>query len=529
MLVSEAVKAAITPCNADFGAGVYRVLSDAGEATAHRHPDVQTALVRLVDLIRTLCAPGMGWPSDRPQTCENILPYVSEEAEELLNQLQKAPPPATPRFGAIHSPILTPQSAAHYFLRDLITACLWSITASSYEAMRLLEGVTATFAMSPPWQGVRLLPVLRFENPEMAWDLDAVTQSPTASMPLAGTAQFALAEGDLDGQSRTVHQWLQLLWQEIERYQPTLRRLRQGWQIALRLPQQPWHQGRLSLDLQLVGLPPEPDRPSAFTTAPLLLSGKVLPEKVLPGNGVSGNTAEPFTPPPDTLLEFTDPDWNASFQNQALSAFPLSLPAVEPLDAETALLALVKMAQERMVRAQAPGLFSVALAPLLTLHRLWLCWRWFVLQPDTPLMQLMGGVSAHCLSPYQGWAAGILQAHLSLTLQHDGGQQCLDLGTGTWRAPKAELSQDSLLVMQAQGPWGNQIWPSHVLKAELIGALWQASPVLKLLWEGTSVALTGVSPADTALSSEADPEGTTLSHIHLQMDLTFSSQIGLGV
>lgn len=525
MPVSEAAKTAVTFHSSDFGTGVYRVLSAAGEGVtpAYGQP-TQAALIRLVDLIRTLCAPGMGWPSDRPQTPENILPYVSEEAEELLNQLQKAPAlaPKTACFGAIHRPVLTPQSATtHHFLRDLLTACLWSITASSYEAMRLLEGVTAKFAVPSLGQGVRLLPVLRFESPEMAWSLDMVTQAPiTADMALTETAQFALADGDLDGQSRDVHQWLQLLWQEVERYQPTLRSLRQGWEVALLLPQQPWHQGRLSLDLQLVGLPPEPEMSPALTAAVPLLSGSPVEQLQTPW-------------PLDALLEFTDPDWNASFQNQALSAFPLSLPSLEALDgleAEKALLALVTVAQARMVRAQAPGLFSVALAPLLTLHRLWLCWRWLVLQPDTPLMQLMGGILARCLSTSQGWVTGILQAHLSLTFQQDSVQRCLDLGTGIWCSPRAELAQGSLLVMQVQGPWGDQIWPSDVLKTELIAALWQASPVLQLLWEGTSVILTtGGSLADPALRPEPAQEDTTSVHIHLQMDLTFSPQTDLGV
>ncbi|NJN22905.1 MAG: hypothetical protein HC812_19195 [Leptolyngbya sp. RL_3_1] len=252
----------------DFDAGVYRVLHATPGATLQPPPPaVQTALARLVGVIRTLCTPGQGWPSDRPQTPENLLPYVSDEAEELLDQWQQVTALAgdPPAFEQIHGPILAPDlscdrpTSDHRPLADLCSACLWGITASSFEAMRYLEGVAATVERSGPWPGVRLAPCLDFESPTLGWSLDIVTQALlTAGMALPDTALIALTADDLKAQPRTGQQWVHRLWQTIEQQQPMLRSLRQGWEIALLLPHQDWCQGRLTLRLKLVGLPQQP-------------------------------------------------------------------------------------------------------------------------------------------------------------------------------------------------------------------------------------------------------------------------------
>jgi hypothetical protein len=453
----------------------------------------------------------MGWPSDRPQTPENILPYVSEEAEELLEQLQQAPVNATPVLGQMHRLILTPglnrdrPVTDYHLLADLLAACLWGITASSYEAMRLLEGVTAAVPSvdSESWQGVRLLPCLCFESPTLSWTLDIVTQAPVVAQALEGKVQVALTVDDLDPQPRPVHQWLQLLWQAIDQCQSPLRSLRQGWDVALLLPQQPWHQGRLSLDLRLVGLPQVSDGNS--------LVPPMTP--ALPG-------AEPALPAPphlNTLLQFTDPAWVTSFNDQVLSALPLP----NTLNADP-LLTLVTAAQAAMERTQSPGPLAPALATSVMLQHLWPRWRWLALQPDTPLMQLMGGVPTACLSAHQTWTAGTLQAGLSLKLRQGETHWQLDLGTGTWRTPSAELPPGTLLMLPEGGPWATQIWPWEALKAELIAALEQGSPAFRLLRAGTMVILNPGLP----LTAKTDPqkaiqETDTPVQIGLQLEITF--------
>ncbi len=505
----------------DLRAGVYQVLDTAGSFSPPPRPTspaTQAALARLVGLMRTLCTPGMGWPSDRPQTPENILPYVSEEIEELIDQLQQATHgPAIQPLWPIHSPLLNPGLGGdrpipvtdHHLLANLFAACLWGVTASSYGAMGLLEGVAATVDLDAPtpWQGIRLVPCLCLASPAITWTLDVVTQAPiTPTVGLPDTARITLTGNDLDPQPRTVQQWLVLLWDALEQHQPSLGTLRQGWDITLLLPSHDRCQGRLTLDLKLVGLSqPETDI-SAFVPAAPLLSGAAMRPDM------------PSEPPPPLhqLLQFTQPDWVIAFNNQVLSALPLSLPA---LDAVELPLVLATVAHDRMVRTQTPSLFSPALGLMpISLQYLWPRWRWLALQPDTPLISLMGGLSAACLSANQAWTAGLLQARLSLQLQQGSTHWHLDLNTGEWWDPEAEPLPGAVFRMPEGGPLATQVWPWEALKMHLVDALCQASPALRLLWAGTTVNLAA------NMAPVHDPTAVAMAPITIGLGLTITFQ-----
>jgi hypothetical protein len=481
----------------DFGAGVYRVLHVTQGVTPPPQPPppaVQVALARLVGVIRTLCTPGQGWPSDRPQTPENLLPYVSDEAEELLDHWQQGagldgdgqrsvPKDHRPALGQTHSPILVPDLSRNLPdprpLADLCSACLWGITASSYEVMRFLEGVEATVKISEavPWSGVRLAPCLCFESPGLDWTMDIVTQALlTEGTDLPDTALIALTADDLVAPPRTGQQWIHRFWQAIEQQQPLLRSLRQGWEITLLLPHQDWCQGRLTLGLKLVGL--SQPHLADYALAPSALTAPQL----------SG--FRPQSPPHLTSrLQFTQADWLDRFHDQVLSALPLS----PGISAPSPLLTLVTIAHERMVRTQSPQLFSPALGTTpITLQMLWPRLRWLALQPDTPLMPLLGGVAAAYLSPGQYWTVGLLQARLSLQLQQDATFWWLDLSTGEWHTPTESPPPGTVLKMAADGPLAPlaaQVWPWEAFQAELIATLCQESPALRVLWAGTTVRL----------------------------------------
>jgi hypothetical protein len=241
-------------------------------------------------------------------------------------------------------------------------------------------------------------------------------------------------------------------------------------------PLQDWCQGRLTLGLKLVGLP-QPHL-ADYALAPSALTAPQLP-------GFS-----PQSPPSLTSrLQFAEADWLDCFHDQVLSALPLS----PQISAPSPLLTLVTIAHERMVRTQSPQLFSPALGTTpVTLQTLWPRWRWLALQPDTPLMPLLGGVAAAYLSPGQHWTVGLLQARLSLQFQQDATCWWLDLSTGEWHTPTAKLPPGTVLKVTADGPLASlasQVWPWEAFQAELIATLCQESPALRLLWAGTTVRL----------------------------------------
>jgi len=130
-------------------------------------PAVQTKIDALGHVLQTLRAADSGWPVDQPQTHETLLPYVTDEVEELLEALHAAAPVAVEPAPTVP----TPQPIA-----DLSTTWLWAIAASLPTAMQLLEEVAASSRDQPAAYGVRLVPLLKLQPAGLDYTLDLATQ-----------------------------------------------------------------------------------------------------------------------------------------------------------------------------------------------------------------------------------------------------------------------------------------------------------------------------------------------------------------
>ncbi|HEY9877870.1 MAG TPA: hypothetical protein V6D29_05405 [Leptolyngbyaceae cyanobacterium] len=217
------------------------------ESRSNLAPAVERTAQQLINIVSALCSPQSGWPSDLPQTPENLAPYVSEEVAELLEALNSA---------SLMS--IAPVSAAPLrtqLLADWLPQLLWQIASSGYEAMRLMEGIQARLY----WDGacasgiVRLVPVLMLRAGELELALDLVTQAVPRTDWLADGAEVQLAEGDLVGSLCTVEAWITEVTQQVALQHPLLADLlNEGFSVEALVPGEGWCSGSLFLCFHLV-------------------------------------------------------------------------------------------------------------------------------------------------------------------------------------------------------------------------------------------------------------------------------------
>ena len=141
-------------------------------------PVIFDAWEKLVKIVVELLSPASGWPPELPQTPENILAYVNEEASEFLDTIQL-------EFIRENLTLKTRKNStfttAYYILiEDLIPRLLWYIARSSDDIIRLLTGVEARVFQNSGvgYQGIlRLSAILTLDIPT-SWSIDLATNQP---------------------------------------------------------------------------------------------------------------------------------------------------------------------------------------------------------------------------------------------------------------------------------------------------------------------------------------------------------------
>lgn len=449
-----------------FLGGIYRRCPGAvGRAQgAVPPPSIQQAWAQLVGILRTLCRPDGDWPDGVPQTPDHLLPYVGEEAEELLDALRpglppRDPDPSTPPLSSTLAPGVMPRDSActvsHHPspCRDLLPWVLWAIAASDYDAMGWLEGRPAQMTLgdaiaAPVPQGVRLVPVLRWQGASPSTPaplaLDVVSQTGWESQPLPGEMLVTFAPRGAVGAiavlppAVTIEALNHRLWRAIARHQPDLAALHQGWPVDLLLPNQAWRTGSLTLDLAWVAVSP--------WELQLDLGGEQAPApEASPPEG-------PPAPGLDAHLTWPEPTFWQTWLNHSL-AHGVGLPeaVVSPNspdpDPQRCLAALVEVTYaaaiavppDLPIQPQGEGVVG-------TLSTLWPWLRWWVLRANPAVMALMAGLPCRCLCPGQPWQSGILTLQLALRLHSDAGDWSLNLltGEGSTTAMPSDAPSDAM-------------------------------------------------------------------------------------
>jgi|GEM_PF-2197614 hypothetical protein len=172
------------------------------------------AMQGLVNIIAHLRSANSAWPPNLPQTPENLIPYVTEEASEVLAAYQthsiskselrypnydspSAPPAPSAPSTSPASPA-PPASPAHrggqkdsniqppviLFLNTLVPQLLWNLAQSNNQLMRLLTGINAEILLpNQDWTPgkLRLVAslVIKTENLQISIDLATSFFPPT--------------------------------------------------------------------------------------------------------------------------------------------------------------------------------------------------------------------------------------------------------------------------------------------------------------------------------------------------------------
>lgn len=391
-------------------------------------PAVGRAAQKLVEIVATLRSPQAGWPADLPPTPENLAAYVADEAAELLAALAEAAPST-----AEERLVLVSQRLPQW---------LWTIASSSYEVMRLLEGVKVRDYRDGDryeLRVVRLVPVLSFISDDVSLALDVVTQAtPQPATWLPETAQLQLIEADLDGQSRAVADWLGLIGNHLQQVAPAIAQLLPGQPVSGLLPNQDWQTGQLQLGLHLADIgriTPEETRPKSegFTLDDFAETLEPASPQTV---SLLSLEASPVPAPPtiaNAWITFSDDDWIQDFlMVNAWQDFAHGLTRPEIAAAE---LPLVRAAFEVVDRLQGTQgwLKHSFVHHSLLLADLWPRLRWYVTRRHHQLMNLMAGQPVQYLCPGACWQSGQLQLQVILSL--DLKTECweIDLATGSSR------------------------------------------------------------------------------------------------
>ncbi|NER84549.1 MAG: hypothetical protein F6K42_34520, partial [Leptolyngbya sp. SIO1D8] len=236
--------------------GVFRRENTQLPAPAQIPPFVQQAIVKLVNIVQTLCASDNDWPQDLPQTPENLVPYVSEETEELLDTLHQ-----WQSVLPLHSSLQTaqqpsPADSPLELISDLGTHLVGSLAASTPETMGLLEGLAANLQIFPGAvqpQGVRLVPVLTVIFDDGQYELDLVTQTAfDSSSALPNDSLLQLSDRSSLIPPVSLACWREKLWAKAIAITPEIQQWQQEQTLQILLPGRTWEPIQCTLSLQFV-------------------------------------------------------------------------------------------------------------------------------------------------------------------------------------------------------------------------------------------------------------------------------------
>jgi hypothetical protein len=480
--------------------------------------DAQIATQRLLDIIRHLCAPNSGWPDDQPQTPENLLPYVNDEAEELLETLQHNP---------VTTSVMSSLSVRPELLKDLSTALLGTIAASSPMAMKLLEGVAASISTHPDSYGVRLVPALQMQLGSTQYALDLATQTHFVT-PTTLPERSILSCPDCVMGERSLAQLQQAVWDGAIALAPELQEWRQGLDLPVLLPGQTW----TTVAAVLV-----------FAWVPLTTSVTVSDAANYRLGDVTFNRDEAALGMPSVRVWLADSDEDPPFieAHTKSSDCPNIISPRVSLEADvtfTDLKAWQAAIAPLVIEQMSHRARDTPLTPLDLVTQIFgivhsdmanhamdmvspyslaeLCQqiKWLWMRASPRLMPLMSGVIVRHLVPGSTWEIGTLITQGYLSIQSpDQAPVYLDVSTGAWCPNLPTLSDQDVIHWQTPTVFAQDLWTSSELAAYCMERMRQRSPLLAYLMSPVAVQLT--TPQDVLFSDHPPSETTLQFHLNL--------------
>lgn len=487
------------------------------------------AMQRLVAIINTVRSSPLvaskGSPSETLKL-ETLLPYVSEEAYDVLDALRSDPAVAASRqpwigseMGSDRAHLSSSAPPPCLTIESLIPSLLWRIARSAYSAMHLMEGIRAK--RWHPEQGwecgmLRLVVMLEVEAPTIRWCFDLATGYPTEplleSTVIVQSDEFALpirhtAINASDDSPSQVKYQLHTILRHLQANVPGLATFLQGVPIDLLQPGAAWQVGNLRLHFGF-SFSPQAEGDEEIPRQPELIEAELMEETLTQTHALQRATVTKPTIAsllathvsvvqpagrslnPTTLVRLTEtealdhaaqPTERQQFE-QNLSQLHQSLTG----DDEETQLTLIVQAAIAHCDAQLGASDLELQHPMLLMDELVPKLLWSITSSTYDMMQLVGGVSAQILQPNTDWQTGTLRLLVALHLKATHVDYQFDLSTG--RSIEADVSLDSGTIVQTNMAIGSQPTPITAIIDHLQQQLDEALFAYRLLKNEVAIA-----------------------------------------
>lgn len=419
-------------------------------------PIVQ-AMQGLVQIIAHLRSPNGSWPSNLPQTPENLIPYVTEEVSDVLVAYQKYTISTAQNIPSFcDTKDLKLQPSVILFLNTLISQLLWNLAQSSYQLMRLLTGINAEILLpDQDWvQGkLRLVACLMIKNDNLYSLIDLATND---FPPPLITSEAYVQSNDCSfcQHPLEIQSFLKQIIQHIENNCPTLNLLTDPIKTTFLSPHNQWEPIEISIDLGFQFIPdPKTSEVSPF---PHSLDHIGLEEDLFKNTPIQDIEYSILSSvPKSSLLEMnirlTDPKIILPYIQTQMQHYGLQeLPQKKKLQLadsgnscleekllnldhqeETDIIELIQIADELVDVIYNPKSPSslIELKPEIPLIDLSLRLLWQIIKSRYNIMQLMSGIPAKILQPGFEWQTGTLRLLAVLSAEFLNDSWELDIAT----------------------------------------------------------------------------------------------------
>lgn len=500
--------------------------ADLPSAIAPAPPPVPAKVNALCHVLEALSATDSGWPANKPQTADNLLPYVIDEVEELLEVLQAT---AIAAASADEAATVAAPTPAPQLLATLSTEWVWAIAASQLTAMTLLEGVAASSRDQPAAYGVRLMPILTIQTEKADYTLDLAAQSLSPPAPEFAPNDPIQLLDETAGAIASATVWKRQIQADSTALVPSLQTWYAGTTVDLCLPSAAWFTAQVQLDLRLVPLTVQVSSASAASRVAFNPETAGLPTarvwqaesapaaacNVVPSPVAAMPDAAPWTldaelsfVQPEALIEARHATQCLASQQQVMTHWHTA--AATPLSLLETVIAARSSAEPDLTWGAAP----LPLAALCNQVK----WLW--IRAHQGQVALMSGLEARRLRSGQAWQSGLVTTYGHLVFLSD--QQplaALDVATATWTPPDPQLLATDWLQLTA--PPGSL--PSLGMVAQFTQTVNQMvrsrSPLLAALMAGQPITLW--SPQDDLFPERTPPD----LQLQFQIGLTFLASL----
>ncbi len=393
--------------------------------------------------------------SDLAWTIDHLLPYVSEEADDVLDALQE-----TGEWGNVEAlgELERIRKTELISISNLVPRLLWSVMRSSYPVMRLLEGLEVQhYQTDRGWKRgmLRLVSLLDLQLPELSCCFDLATSQPLENLlepnsllqteepilPLP-RSPLAFVVGMASHQTISAGEQLQALRLQVQGADPVLEKLLEGVSVECLHPGQGWQMGQLQLKLGFEFAAQTSPAIALSVEAPTDLVEAELIEDTKLTVPPLGNVKEvnPITHvavielPRQSLgtaqvrLKQTI-DWATQFQIHSYHWLETTarLHQISPLR-DRDLYQIVKIACGTADALQQS--FRASTLPMRLMDDLLPKLLWQISRSSYEVMQLVGGLAVQVLQPDREWQQGILRLLPNLHIKTAIADYQLDLITG---------------------------------------------------------------------------------------------------